>query len=200
MTLWRVDVCGVSHRFVEAETKAQAMAAVEAVIVRSLDLRAEVAASGLRKYFEHLGPIQRRNLLAALADLRAPGRSEQPRQRGEGLRGRSGMTLNFVIGCANTGSCIDRPTPRPSPLSCEVRRRVSSPGPRRDWALMRPSWRPTSDYAATGARSVLHVSGIPVSTRSRETCMTKSITKVHLADRHPLGRLTYAFAPRLAAP
>jgi hypothetical protein len=72
MTLWRVDVCGVSHRFVEAETKADAEAQVVLALVEALDVRASDAGADLTRAYERAGPLQRKNMLARLDGLTNP--------------------------------------------------------------------------------------------------------------------------------
>lgn len=65
--LWRVDVSGVSHRFVEVETKEEAVAEVEQSLIRAMNVHAPPAHCRLAAIYEALGPIQRRNVLAKRA-------------------------------------------------------------------------------------------------------------------------------------
>lgn len=72
MALWRVDVCGVSHRFVEAETKAGAEEQVVRALVKAMDVRASDAGPDLTRAYERAGPLQRKNMLARLDGLTNP--------------------------------------------------------------------------------------------------------------------------------
>lgn len=79
MTLWRVDVCGVSHRFVEAGTKAEAEAQVVRALVEALDVRASDAGADLTRAYERAGPLQRKNMLARLDGLTNPRERQSSR-------------------------------------------------------------------------------------------------------------------------
>lgn len=82
MTLWRVDVAGVSHRFVEAETAAGARAHVIEAVLASLDVRASPAPKDIARMYEASGPVQRTNVIAALDGLTPPsGMREAKRAR-----------------------------------------------------------------------------------------------------------------------
>lgn len=70
--LWRVDVAGVSHRFVEAESKQGAIEAVRESIVEAIDIRAEKADPVLRRLYAGLTSHRRRNIVAALDGLATP--------------------------------------------------------------------------------------------------------------------------------
>lgn len=72
MTLWRVDVAGVSHRYVPAESADAAVASVEQDIVRALDLRATPAPDYLDEAYDGAGPLQRKKMIAAMDGLSSP--------------------------------------------------------------------------------------------------------------------------------
>lgn len=72
MALWRVDVCGVSHRFVEAESRAEAEEAVRRALLEAMDIRASDAGRYLGRAFEDAGPLQRKRMLARLDGLTNP--------------------------------------------------------------------------------------------------------------------------------
>jgi hypothetical protein len=72
MGLWRVEVAGVSHRFVEAEDRERAMAVVAEAILEACDLRVTSAAPVVSQLYEGLGPLQRKRMLAALDGLTSP--------------------------------------------------------------------------------------------------------------------------------
>jgi hypothetical protein len=77
MTLWRVDVAGISHRYVQAETRAEAVDSVASALVAALDLRVQPADRILANFFEASGPQQKKRLLAVLDGLTPPaGRRE----------------------------------------------------------------------------------------------------------------------------
>ncbi|HWV76755.1 MAG TPA: hypothetical protein VN027_05520 [Isoptericola sp.] len=79
MTLWRVDVCGVSHRFVEADTKAEAEDAVRQALLDAMDVRATDAGASLTRAYEGAGPHQRKKLLAKLDGLTNPRERQSSR-------------------------------------------------------------------------------------------------------------------------
>ena len=79
MTLWRVDVSGVSHRFVEAESKTEAVDAVKQALVDAMDIRATDAGAALNRAYESAGPLQRKNLLARLDGLTNPQERQSSR-------------------------------------------------------------------------------------------------------------------------
>lgn len=70
--LWRVDVLGISHRFVDAETQGEAETFVRDQILGALDLQAQAADSHLTATYDQSGPIQRKRLLAAMDGLTSP--------------------------------------------------------------------------------------------------------------------------------
>lgn len=72
MPLWRVEVAGVSHRFVEASSEEDAVAVVTQAIVEALDVAATPASPTLASIYEAAGPIKKRNLLAAMDGLTSP--------------------------------------------------------------------------------------------------------------------------------
>lgn len=72
MSLWRVEVAGVSHRFVDAASAEDAVAAVTQSILEALDLTAAPASAILADVYEAAGPIKKRNLLAAMDGLTSP--------------------------------------------------------------------------------------------------------------------------------
>src|SRR4051812_22039446 len=73
MALWRVDVAGVSHRFVDAENREDAVASVISAILDTLDVRATPARSAVARLYESSGPIQQRRLIDAMDGLTPPG-------------------------------------------------------------------------------------------------------------------------------
>lgn len=70
--LWRVDVLGVSHRYVEAETQSEAEELVRDQILAAIDVRAHEADGHLAAMYEQSGPRQRKRLLVAMDGLRSP--------------------------------------------------------------------------------------------------------------------------------
>lgn len=84
MPLWRVDVSGVSHRYVEAETKDEAVFQVEQALIRAMNIRATPAHPNLKETYVALGPLQRKNLLASIEGLTNP----QERQRSKAAKRR----------------------------------------------------------------------------------------------------------------
>lgn len=76
MTLWRVQVGGISHRYVNAEDADQATELVRQAIMDSLDLTATKADPIFASTYETSGPVRRKRILAALDGLTSP-RSRQ---------------------------------------------------------------------------------------------------------------------------
>jgi hypothetical protein len=72
MTLWRVDVCGVSHRFVEADSSEEAKALVREAFIAALALTAAPANATISKAYESATSVQKRNLLARIDGLVNP--------------------------------------------------------------------------------------------------------------------------------
>lgn len=72
MPLWRVDVAGVSVRFVDAPSKTAACRLVERDLIASLGVTASRAGSHLEDTYAAAGPIQRKRLLAAMDGLTSP--------------------------------------------------------------------------------------------------------------------------------
>lgn len=72
MSLWRVEVAGVSHRFVEADTQDQAISSVQEAIVETLDLQAVRAPQAIAHVYDTLSRSQRKRMLGALDGLTAP--------------------------------------------------------------------------------------------------------------------------------
>lgn len=72
MALWRVDVNGLSHRYVEAESRDDAVELVRAAVLREIDLRASAAPSELARRFDAASPLQGKRLLAAMDGLTSP--------------------------------------------------------------------------------------------------------------------------------
>ena len=72
MALWRVDVAGLSHRFVEADSAVEAERTVAEAILRGMDIRATKPNTALTSTYETAGPIQRARLLAAMDGLTKP--------------------------------------------------------------------------------------------------------------------------------
>jgi hypothetical protein len=72
MPLWRVDVGGVSHRYVDAPTRADAVREVEVSLLRAIGVHASPAHHQLARIYEGLGPIQRKNMLAKIDGLTNP--------------------------------------------------------------------------------------------------------------------------------
>lgn len=72
VTLWRVDICGVSHRYVEVESNQEARQAVVEAPIASFDLRASEAAPWIARAYDKAGPIQRKNMLAQIDGLTNP--------------------------------------------------------------------------------------------------------------------------------
>lgn len=70
--LWRVDVGGVSHRFVEAGTTQEAIDLVAASLIASFDLRVTRANATLTKVHSDAGPLKKKSLLASLDGLIDP--------------------------------------------------------------------------------------------------------------------------------
>lgn len=64
--LWRVDVLGISHRFVEAESQVEAESIVRDQILHALDIEASLADPTLSSMFKASGPIQKKRLIAAM--------------------------------------------------------------------------------------------------------------------------------------
>lgn len=77
MPLWRVDVGGVSHRFVEAATKKAAVEQVERALLDAMDIRATAADPHVTATYHQLGPIQRKNMLVRLDGLTNPQERQQ---------------------------------------------------------------------------------------------------------------------------
>jgi hypothetical protein len=77
MNLWRVDVGGVSHRFVEAESRAQAKQLVTASLLEGLDVVATPAHRVITQTYDAMGPRQRKRMLAALDGLASPRAERQ---------------------------------------------------------------------------------------------------------------------------
>jgi hypothetical protein len=93
MTLWRVDVCGVSHRFVDAESKDQAEALVVHALVEAMDVRATRAEPSLARAFEFAGPIRRRTILAYVDGLTNP----QERRTAKAARRRLARLIKYEL-------------------------------------------------------------------------------------------------------
>lgn len=72
MTLWRVDVAGVSHRYVDAESKEQAVDVVKRSLLDAIDATATAAPPTIAKIYEGLPPRRRLSHLAALDGLTDP--------------------------------------------------------------------------------------------------------------------------------
>jgi hypothetical protein len=70
--LWRVDVSGVSHRFVEAASREEAAQAVRDAVIKELDIRAEPASGTLRQVYRGLPQQRRRRLIEAMDGLAPP--------------------------------------------------------------------------------------------------------------------------------
>lgn len=79
MALWRVDVCGLAHRFVDADTKKHAEKLVTEALVAALDIRASKAHRWLAEAYASAGPIQRKNLLAHVDGLTNPRERQDAR-------------------------------------------------------------------------------------------------------------------------
>lgn len=80
MGLWRVEVAGVSHRYVEAESAEDAEVQVADSIMKALSLHATVANRALSDRFASAGPLTRKRLLASMDGLISP-RSRQDVRR-----------------------------------------------------------------------------------------------------------------------
>jgi hypothetical protein len=72
VSLWRVDIEGVSTRYVDADTAGQAMDEVTEQLMAAIDIRATPAGSALQRGFDQTGPAQRRRLLDDLDTLTSP--------------------------------------------------------------------------------------------------------------------------------
>jgi hypothetical protein len=72
MTLWRVDVCGISHRYVAAESKEDAADQVRDALIAAIDLHADKADASISRAFSKAGPVQKRGMLARLDGLTNP--------------------------------------------------------------------------------------------------------------------------------
>lgn len=72
MSLWRVDVAGVSHRFVEASTAEEATSLVKTALVASLDVRASPAPAVIARMYDDAGLVGRKRVIAALDGLTPP--------------------------------------------------------------------------------------------------------------------------------
>jgi hypothetical protein len=72
MPFWRVDVGGVTHRYVSAETRREAEEAVVTSRIASLDVRASPAGVALTRAYESSGPVRRKGMLARLDGLTNP--------------------------------------------------------------------------------------------------------------------------------
>lgn len=72
MALYRVQVAGVSQRYVDAQSPAEAVELVSEAVLRSLHVTAYPAAKVLADDYEASGPIRRKRLLAALDGLDSP--------------------------------------------------------------------------------------------------------------------------------
>jgi hypothetical protein len=82
MTLWRVEVAGVSHRFVDADSKEDAVEMVTRSVLEALDLRVAPAAPVVRQLYAELAPKQRKQMIAALDGLTSvAGRDDARRAR-----------------------------------------------------------------------------------------------------------------------
>lgn len=69
MSLWRVEVEGVSTRYVDAESAAHAVATVRELILAAIDIQATRAGTSLQRGYDQAGPAQRRRLLDDLDTL-----------------------------------------------------------------------------------------------------------------------------------
>jgi hypothetical protein len=72
MALWRVEVGGVSHRYVDAATMGEALDIVREDILKGLRLHVSPARDDLAKQYEALGPVKKKHLLASLDGLISP--------------------------------------------------------------------------------------------------------------------------------
>lgn len=72
MGLWRVDVAGVSHRIVEADSKDEAVAAVGAAVLDALNLRAAAVDAGMQHYYAGLSSSRKRTFIASVDGLASP--------------------------------------------------------------------------------------------------------------------------------
>lgn len=78
--LWRVDVLGISHRFIQAESQKEAETVVRDQILAALDVEASRADPTLSTMYAKAGPIQRKRLIAAMDGLRSPSHLKTARQ------------------------------------------------------------------------------------------------------------------------
>lgn len=77
MSLWRVDIAGVSHRYVAAPSPEEAVDQVTDAIARGLDIRSSPAERVFAEAHAAAGPLVRKRILAALDGLNSPrSRSE----------------------------------------------------------------------------------------------------------------------------
>lgn len=72
MTVWRVEVCGLSHRYFEAESRDDAEEQVRRARLAGLDVRAAPAPREIERAYVTAGPLQRKKLLARLDGLTNP--------------------------------------------------------------------------------------------------------------------------------
>lgn len=72
MVLWRVDVAGVSHRIVEAESKDEAVVAVGAAILDALNLKAAAVDASTERYYAGLSRNRKRTFIASVDGLASP--------------------------------------------------------------------------------------------------------------------------------
>ena len=86
MILWRVDVAGVSHRLVDAETKEEAIAAVAAELLDAVNLRAAAVDAGTQHLYEGLSAARKRTFIASMDGLASP-RIRGSRRAGRRRRG-----------------------------------------------------------------------------------------------------------------
>ncbi|MBF0686718.1 MAG: hypothetical protein IR158_02975 [Cellulomonas sp.] len=85
MAVWRVDVCGLSQRYVEAETRAEVEDLVRHALLEALDVRAVPAPREIERVYMKAGPLQRKKLLARLDRLTNPASASTPDRRCAGL-------------------------------------------------------------------------------------------------------------------
>jgi hypothetical protein len=79
MALWRVDIGDVSHRYVDAETKTEALSLVIAPLIAGLDLRASPATRTLASMYDQAGPNKRKQIIASMDGLTNPRARQQAR-------------------------------------------------------------------------------------------------------------------------
>ncbi|MFC7359636.1 hypothetical protein [Nocardioides astragali] len=70
--LWRVEVAGVSHRYVEADTVDDAVATVREAVLDSFDLQGRPAPPAVAQIYGELTRSQKKKVLTALDGLINP--------------------------------------------------------------------------------------------------------------------------------